>query len=213
MSKMKDKVSIRTQYCSYWFMSVDKFKPYRRFMFAFGKTLKYTLWLSFAAFWYHIYLLKKHEKPENGFLANEFFLDMARKADWAFYDLRILLTRPPIERLLQDRPPLPPGAAYPKTLILNMRGTLIYSEYRVFHFHLILLVWCWFRSLEASRSFSFPLTYGPLIRNRHLRRWRKWSTISPLSIYLSYRSLMTSLMLWTPTIKWSRPDLVEKPPC
>lgn len=39
-------------------------------MFAFGKTIKYTLWAGFALFWYHMYLYKKTEKPEEGFLAN-----------------------------------------------------------------------------------------------------------------------------------------------
>jgi import inner membrane translocase subunit TIM50 len=100
-------------------------------MFAIGKTLKYTLWISFGLFWYHMYLLKKTEKPEQGFLANDFFLRMARQADWHFYDLKLLLTRPPVEKLLPDRPPLPPGAAYPKTLVINLRGTLIHSEYKV----------------------------------------------------------------------------------
>lgn len=63
-------------------IGVDEFKTYRRVMFAFGKTLKYTMWASIALFWYHMYLLKKTENPEKGFLANEFFLEMARKADW-----------------------------------------------------------------------------------------------------------------------------------
>lgn len=100
-------------------------------MFAFGKTIKYTLWAGFALFWYHMYLYKKTEKPEEGFLANQLFLDMAKNADWHFYDLKMLLTRPPVEKLLPDRPPLPPGAAYPKTLVINLRGTLIHSEYKV----------------------------------------------------------------------------------
>jgi hypothetical protein len=78
-----------------------------------------------------MYLVKKTERPEKGFLANEMFLNFARKADYAFYDMRLLLTRPPVEKLLPDRPPLPPGAAYPKTLIVNLRGTLIHSEYKV----------------------------------------------------------------------------------
>lgn len=100
-------------------------------MFAIGKTLKYTMWLSIALFWYHMYLLKKTEKPEKGFLANQVFLDLARNADWHYNDLRLLLTRPPVEKLLPDRPPLPPGSAYPKTLVINLRGTLIHSEYKV----------------------------------------------------------------------------------
>ena len=76
-------------------------------------------------FWYHMYLLKKTEKPETGVLASDFFLDLAKKADFAYNDLIVLLTRPPVEKLLPDRPPLPPGAAYPKTLVINLRGTII----------------------------------------------------------------------------------------
>lgn len=112
-------------------MYIAQFKWHRRLLFAVGKTLKYTLWLSFGLFWYHMYLLKKTEKPEAGFGANDFFLDLARKADFAFYDMRLLMTRPPVEKLLPDRPPLPPGAAYPKTLVINLRGTLVHSEYKV----------------------------------------------------------------------------------
>lgn len=111
--------------------SIDEFKTYRKVMFALGKTIKYTLWVSFALFWYHMYLLKKTEKPESGFLANQVFLALAKSIDADFYDLKLLLTRPPVEKLLPDRPPLPPGAAYPKTLVLNLRGTLVHSEYKV----------------------------------------------------------------------------------
>jgi len=100
-------------------------------LFVFGKTIKYTLWVSFGLFWYHMYLLKKTDKPEKGFMANELFMDFAKSADYAFYDLKLLLTRPPVEKLLPDRPPIPPGAAYPKTLVVNMRGTLVHSEYKV----------------------------------------------------------------------------------
>jgi TFIIF-interacting CTD phosphatase-like protein len=99
-------------------------------MFTIGKTIKYTLWASIVLFWYHMYLLKKTEKPENGFLASEFFLNFAKKADFAYNDLIILLTRPPVEKLLPDRPPLPPGAMYPKTLVLNLRGLLLSQEYK-----------------------------------------------------------------------------------
>ncbi len=100
-------------------------------MFAVGKTLKYMMWASIGLFWYHMYLLKKTEKPETGLLANDFFLNMAKQADWFFYDMNLLLTRPPVEKLLPDRPPLPPGSAYPKTLVINLRGTLVHSEYKV----------------------------------------------------------------------------------
>ena len=107
--------------------------------------IKYTLWASFGVFWYHMYLLKKKDKPEEGFLANDIFLNMARQADWHFYDLKLLLTRPPVEKLLPDRPPLPPGAAYPKTIVLNMRGTLTHTEYKVNLFFLFKIFPVWSR--------------------------------------------------------------------
>ena len=115
--------------------NADQFKTYRKIMFAVGKTLKYMMWVSFGLFWYHMYLIKKTDKPEAGFLANEMFLKMAKQADWFFYDMNLLLTRPPVSKLLPDRPPLPPGAAYPKTLVLNLRGTLVHSEYKVSCYH------------------------------------------------------------------------------
>lgn len=55
---------------------------------------------------------------------------MARKADYWSRDLMILLTKPPVEKLLPDRPNYP-GMVFPKLLILNLRGTLIHSEYKV----------------------------------------------------------------------------------
>ena len=96
-----------------------------------GKACKYTMWGAFSIFVYHFFLVKKRERPEEGFLVNESFLRAAKRLDWQIGDLTLLLTRPPVEKLLPDRPPLPPGAAYPKTLILNLRGTLIHSEYKV----------------------------------------------------------------------------------
>ena len=65
-------------------------------MFAVGKAIKYTIWASFGLFCYHLYLIKKTDKPENGFLANDYFLNLAKTADYTFYDLKLLLTRPPV---------------------------------------------------------------------------------------------------------------------
>jgi len=92
--------------------------------------LKYTIWTGTTLFFYHMYLIKRTNKPENGFLANENFLNFAKVVDYMFYDLKLLLTRPPVEKFLLDRPDIP-GAVFPKVLILNMRGTLIHQEYKV----------------------------------------------------------------------------------
>ena len=66
----------------------------------------------------------------------------------------MLLTKPPVEKLLPDRPPLPPGAAYPKTLVINLRGTLIHSEYKVIKIGNIIayIVGSWFRNIEKTWS-------------------------------------------------------------
>ena len=111
-----------------------------------------------------MYLLKKKDKPEEGFLANDIFLNMARQADWHFYDLKLLLTRPPVEKLLPDRPPLPPGAAYPKTIVLNMRGTLTHTEYKVNLFFLL-------RSFQFGQGFETLKRPGLSVLLQRLSRY------------------------------------------
>lgn len=39
------------------------------------------------------------------------------------------MTKPPLEKLLPDLPELPPGYEIPKTLVLNLTGTLIHMDY------------------------------------------------------------------------------------
>lgn len=99
-------------------------------MFAFGKAIKYTIWGFTALFFYHLYLVMYKEKPERGFGVNGMILDYAYSAKFAYEDLVQLLTRPPVDSLLLERPPLPPGYAPMKTLVLNLNGTLIHSEYK-----------------------------------------------------------------------------------
>lgn len=99
-------------------------------MFVFGKALKYTMWASSLLFFYHFYLVKQGARPDDGKLKLAPFMYMAEAADWHLYNMHLLLTRPPVEKLMPDRPRAPPGAMYPKTLVLNLRGTLIHSEYK-----------------------------------------------------------------------------------
>jgi import inner membrane translocase subunit TIM50 len=51
--------------------------------------------------------------------------------DWHCRELNLLLTRPPIEKLMPDKPPLPPHIPYPKTLILGLRGVTVRSDYQL----------------------------------------------------------------------------------
>lgn len=95
-----------------------------------GKALKWTLWAGFAFFMYHLYLVFNKDKPEQAFLSNSYFLDAAGFAKYNYTMLTLLLTRPPVEKLLGEMPELGPGYQMPKTLLLNLNGTLISSEYK-----------------------------------------------------------------------------------
>lgn len=59
------------------------------------------------------------------------FLNAARSTKYAYEDLYALLTRPPVNSLLMERPPLPPGYQNMKTLVLNITGLLVHSEYKL----------------------------------------------------------------------------------
>ena len=100
-------------------------------MFLFGKFMKYTCWLATSIFFYHLYLVSKTEKPEEGLGASEFFLYYALGAKEGYQFVRDLLTKPPVPTLLMERPPSPPGYQHPKTLVLNVAGTLTHSEYKL----------------------------------------------------------------------------------
>jgi mitochondrial import inner membrane translocase subunit TIM50 len=87
------------------------------------------MWASTVLFFYHFYMLKQGEASANKMKLAPFW-ELAKKVDWHMYELQLLLTRPPVSKLLPDRTPSPPGTMYPKTLVLNLRGTLIHSEYK-----------------------------------------------------------------------------------
>lgn len=93
-------------------------------MFAIGKTLKYTSWACIVTFFYHFFLVKKYEKPEE-WPVIEPFLDAAKFVSWSIYDLTLLFTRPGMSKMLPDKISLP-GQQYPKTLVLNLNGLLVH---------------------------------------------------------------------------------------
>ena len=86
-----------------------EFKTHRRIIFLIRKGLKYTIWMVSAAFLYHFYLVTNKEKPEEGFGAAEPLLTYAYVAKDFYQFIRDLLTKPPVNSLLMERPPTPPG--------------------------------------------------------------------------------------------------------
>ena len=100
-------------------------------MFTIGKMLKWGIWLYGSLFLYHFYIVMKKDKPELMPGVCDSTLLMAYNTRDAYYFLRDLLTKPPVDSLLMERPPTPPGYTSMKTLVLNVNGTLTHSEYKL----------------------------------------------------------------------------------
>jgi hypothetical protein len=107
------------------------FSTRRKIFFAIGKAIKYSIWTYCVLFAYHFYLVRKKEKPEEAIGWIDLFLDHAYRFNWHCKELNILLTRPPVDKLMPDKPPLPPHMKFPKTLIISLRGTTVRSEYKL----------------------------------------------------------------------------------
>ena len=103
-------------------------KFHRKVMYALGKLFKYSIWLATGATAYHFLLLKKFPKPEEKAPVLEPFYTVAKRLDFAFYDLNVLLTKPAMTKMLPDRLP---GVPYPKVLVLNLKGTLVHQTYKL----------------------------------------------------------------------------------
>jgi len=100
-------------------------------MYMFGKFLKYTSWFLGGVFMYHFYCVMRKDKPEEALGVNEAMLMRAYDLKGFYHFLRDLLTKPPVNNLLMERPPTPPGYTPMKTLVLNVSGTLTHSEYKL----------------------------------------------------------------------------------
>jgi len=87
--------------------SSPQFKTYRRVLYMIGKSIKYTIWGAFGIFLYHMFLVKKYEKPETAMLVSQPFLEAARFIDWSIYDFRVLMTMPGMNKMLPDRMSIP----------------------------------------------------------------------------------------------------------
>jgi hypothetical protein len=88
--------------------------------------LKYTMWASFAVLVYHLALIKKFKKVEQDtsfYLLP--FLDLAKFIDWTVYDIKLLFTQPGMTKMLPDKLDIP-GQEYPKTLVMNLTGTIVH---------------------------------------------------------------------------------------
>lgn len=116
---------------SYDYENSANFSTRRRIFFALGKAIKYSIWIYLALFSYHFYLVRNKDKPEESFGCIDYMLKMAMRFNWHVNDINILLTRPPVSKLLPDKPPMPPHMPYPKTLVIGLRGVSVKSDYKL----------------------------------------------------------------------------------
>ncbi|KRX00168.1 HAD-like domain [Pseudocohnilembus persalinus] len=86
-------------------------------------------WGNVALLGYNIYLESYSPKPQEELGSIEFYANGARKIIKEYRESIDFFTKPPVKQLLQDIPFLPPGMEPPKTIVLNLTGTLIHSNY------------------------------------------------------------------------------------
>ena len=100
-------------------------------LFNIWRGIKAVFWFTSAWFVYHYYQVVFNKHPEKQPLMNERLMFAAYLVYDSYTSLKDMLTKPPVNSLLLERPPLPPGYVSPKTLVLNVSGTLVHSEYKV----------------------------------------------------------------------------------
>lgn len=95
-----------------------------RWMMFTGKVVAFGLF----GYTFYVYYNDKKVTTERPFIFKP-FLGSVRYLDTKITDLYKLFTEPPIDKLLPDFPKMPAGYALPKTLVLDLKGTLISASY------------------------------------------------------------------------------------
>ena len=78
-------------------------------MFNIWRAVKAVFWFTGAWFVYHYYQILYNKKPEEAPAMNDRLLFAAFFVYDSYTSIRDLLTKPPVNSLLLERPPLPPG--------------------------------------------------------------------------------------------------------
>ncbi|CAG9333076.1 unnamed protein product [Blepharisma stoltei] len=99
--------------------------PFRIALRVLGRIVFYG---SVCLYGYTYYTYKHQQDPENQMLINPYFLSAVKWTDTRVKAVYSLFVDPPLDKLLPDLV-LPPGYMKPKTLVLDLRGTLVSTEY------------------------------------------------------------------------------------
>lgn len=100
--------------------------PFRRALRFLWRVLSYGGMTLFA---YTYYQYKNSPNVESEALIYQPFLNGVKSTDATLRGLRSLFMDPPLDKLLPDLPKLPPGYMSPKTLVLDLKGTILSAEY------------------------------------------------------------------------------------
>lgn len=100
--------------------------PFRRAVRFIWRVISYG---GLSLFAYTYYQYKNSTDIQSEALVYEPFLNAVKSTDSTLKGLRSLFMDPPLDKLLPDLPKLPPGYMSPKTLVLDLKGTILSAEY------------------------------------------------------------------------------------
>ena len=103
-----------------------KDKPWRRLL---RLGTKIAMWSSAALFTFTYYLHKQKKLEEYPTLVFDPMLGAVKKFDGKVMGVYRAFVDPPVSKLLPDMPPAPPGFLAPKTLVLDLKGTIVDAKY------------------------------------------------------------------------------------
>lgn len=100
--------------------------PFRRALRVLWRIFSYS---TIGLFGYTYYQYKTNKDYMSQALIYPTFVNAAKWTDDTIAGIKSLMVDPPLDKLLPDLPKMPPGYPLPKTLVLDLKGTIISTEY------------------------------------------------------------------------------------
>ena len=97
-------------------------KPWRRFL---RLGTRIAMWTSAALFTWTYYLHQQKKLEEYPSLVFTPMLNAVKNVDEKVKGIYNVFVNPPADKLLPDMPQAPPGFLAPKTLVLDLKGTIV----------------------------------------------------------------------------------------
>lgn len=101
--------------------------PFRRAVRALWRIFSYS---TICLFGYTYYQYKTNKDYLTQALMYPTFIKAVKWTDNTILGIKSLMIDPPLDKLLPDLPKMPPGYPSPKTLVLDLKGTILSTEYQ-----------------------------------------------------------------------------------